>query len=78
MKIVHQYFERAYGEGVRNYHDYSRETQVEFRKWTDMKMSEGFIAFNDFDELVFDGLDNDDKKRVKDLLKKFYKIQEGL
>lgn len=78
MKIVHPYFERAYGEGVRNYRDYSRETQDAFKKWFHKKLSEGFIAFNDFDELVFDGLDNDDKKRVKELLKKFYKKQEGL
>lgn len=78
MKIVHQYFERAYGQGIKDYLDYPRETRDAFKKWFHKKLSEGFIAFNDFDELVFDGLDNDDKKRVKDLLKKFYKKQEGL
>lgn len=50
---------------------YSIEFLREFKKWFSGRIAEGILEFNDYDELVYNPLEEDDKERVRTLLKKY-------
>lgn len=67
--IIFPWLERSYGEGLED--QYNQEQIKELHDWlSDQagRAKKGFIPYNDVDDLVFDGLTEDDENRVREQL----------
>ena len=66
MKIIRPFFELAYGE-MRSL-DYSLDEIQNFKRWLHKKIKVNEIEYDNIDDLIYDGLTEDDKERVRNRL----------
>lgn len=71
MKLIYPLFERAYGESVHG--DYTDEQFDELDKQLESveekNEKDGYIHFDDIEELILDGLTPGDKERLRKYIK---------